>query len=180
MAQAALKITERGFHEKGKTLRRNGEVPGIIYGEFLDKPIPIKMVNSSLIKLLNNTTKGSIIKLNLNDNIKNCVVKQVQKNPLSGELVHVDFQYVSKNEVIKMSIPVNYEGLEALNSKKLLLNTLLSEIEMQGDVEKIPEYIKVDVSKLDYNDKIFARDINLPDGVQLLVDSDTLLAVVNG
>lgn len=179
MSQLAIEIMEKGPSEKAKKLRKNGEIPGIIYGEFMKNSIPIKVDNLSLLKLLKYNSKGSIIKLKLNNEVKNCVVKQVQKDNLTGELIHVDFQYVNKNEVIKMKIPVDFEGMENLHIKKLTLETFLAEIEMQGDVEKIPEFIKIDVSQMNFGDKIYASDIALPEGIKLLTSPDILLAVVN-
>ena len=180
MSQAAIEINERCLNESKKRLRREGQVPGIIYGEFLENTIPIKVDNSKLIKLLRYNSKGSILKLKLKDEVKLCVVKQVQKDTVTSEILHVDFQYVKKNEVIKMSIPVNYIGRENLESKRLILETFLQELEVQGAVEKIPEYIDLDVSNLNYEDKIFVKDIELPNEVKLLTEEENLLAVVNG
>lgn len=180
MSQLAFEIKERKLSEKNKNLRRNGEIPGIIYGEFLKKAIPVKIEKSSLLQLLKSNSKGSILKLNLKDKTRNCVVKQIQKDNLTGEILHVDFQYVKENEVIKMKIPVSYEGMDKLLSRKLVLETYLSELEMQGNVEKIPEFIKIDVSNMDFDDKLSAGDIKLPEEIRLITEPDTLLAVVNG
>ena len=90
-----------------------------------------------------------------------------------------DLQYVKPNEVIKMRIPVKCVGQSALESKRLLLETYNSFIDFQGDVEKIPEYIEVNVAEMNFEDKIFVKDIAVPKGVTVLTDPKTLLAVVN-
>lgn len=179
MEQLAFEIKERCLSEKNKNLRKNGEIPGIIYGEFLKESIPVKMEKSNLLRLLKSNSKGSILKLNLKDTTRNCVVKQVQKDNTTGEILHVDFQYVKENEVIKMKIPVSYEGLNQLTSRKLVLQTYLSELEMQGDVEKIPKFIRVDVSNMNFDDKLSAGDIKLPEEIRLITEPDTLIAVVS-
>ncbi|MCY6960406.1 50S ribosomal protein L25 [Clostridium brassicae] len=180
MSQITIDTIQRTVSENNKILRKNGQVPCIMYGEFLENSIPIKIKSSELIKLLRDNSKGSIIKLSVNDTIKNCVVKNVQKDSVTGELLHVDFQCVNENEIIKMKIPVNYSGLNNLQLNRLVLDTFLSEIEMQGNVEKIPESIKIDVSQMNFDDKIFAKDIELPEEIKLITEPDTLLAVVNG
>ncbi|MEW8956009.1 50S ribosomal protein L25 [Clostridium sp.] len=180
MSQLAVQIKEREFNENSRSIRKNGETPGIIYGEFLEKSIPIKVENSILNRLLKYNSKGSILKLNLNDSPKYCVVKEVQKDIITGKVIHVDFQYVKENEVIKMKIPVNFVGLDNLELKRLVLESFLNEIEMQGQVEEIPEYIEIDVSNYNYEDKIFVKDVKLPEGIRLLTEGETLLAVVNG
>lgn len=178
MTELAFKISKRDTKIKSKKLRRLGAVPGIIYGEFLENSIPVQMTSRDLSKVLRDNSKGSIIPLTIDNETKNCVVKDVQKNVL-GEIIHVDFQYVKNNEIIKMKIPVNYLGQENLELKKLVIETHTPSIELQGQVEKIPEYIDMDVSQKNFQDKIFAKDIILPEGVSLLTDSETLLAIVN-
>jgi large subunit ribosomal protein L25 len=180
MSQVAIEIRERFSSEKGKNLRKSGEIPGIIYGEFLDKPISVKVNNSTLKKLLSTNSKGSIIKLKLEDNIKNCVIKHVEKNYLTGEIIHVDFQYVRKNEVIKMKMPLNFTGFENLKVKLLAFETVVSEIELKGNVDKIPENIIIDVSHLNFGDRLFVSDIKLPEEVSLITDPEILLGVVKG
>lgn len=180
MLNTAIEISERNCSENNKKLRRNGQVPCIMYGEELKASKPIKIPELDLTKLLNTHSKGAIIKLKLNDVVKNCVVKNVQKDNLSGQLIHVDFQCVNKNETIKMKIPVHFVGMDNLQLKKLVLDTSLSEIEMQGNVEKIPEHIKIDVSDMNFGDKILAKNVELPKDIKLLTEPDTLLAVIVG
>ena len=93
--------------------------------------------------------------------------------------MHVDLQYTKPNEVIKMRIPVRTIGQEALEFKKLVLETYNSFIDLQGSVEKIPEYIEIDVSEMKFEDKIFVEDVSIPEDVTVLTNPKTLLAVVN-
>ena len=97
-----------------------------------------------------------------------------------GKIIHVDFQYVKANEVIKLKVPVTFEGQTALETNRLVLETFASEIEVQGAVEKLPEKIDIDVSDKKFEDKILAKDVTLPEGVHLVTAEDTLLAVVAG
>ena len=78
-----------------------------------------------------------------------------------------------------MKIPVKYIGQDNLMIKRLLLDANTSFIEFQGPVEKIPEYIEVDVSDMNINDKIFIKDISVPDDVVVLDDSEVLLGVMS-
>ena len=129
--------------------------------------------------MLRKNNSGSIIQVNLDGKKLNCVVKEVQKNNLK-EIIHVDLQYTKPNEVIKMRIPVRSIGQEALESKRLILQTYNSFIDLQGSVEEIPEFIEINVSDMKFEDKIFVEDIAIPESVIVLTDPKTLLAVVNG
>lgn len=179
MSELAFKVEEKLANEKAKAIRRNGQTPGVIYGEFLDNPISIKIANTQLPKILKTHLTSSVVSLEVNNDIKNCVIKDIQKD-MYGKIIHVDFQYVKANEVIKLKVPVTFEGQGALETNRLVLETFASEIEVQGVVEKLPEKIDIDVSDKKFEDKILAKDVTLPEGVHLVTAEDTLLAVVAG
>ncbi|CAG7839072.1 General stress protein CTC [Clostridium haemolyticum] len=179
MSQVAIAINEREKTDTNGRLRRNGQVPCIMYGEHLEKAVPIKVNYNELMKILKNNSKGSILKLQLNNEIKNCVIKEIQQDIVTGKVIHVDFQNVSKDEIIKMTIPIEFTGINKLQSKRLILETFITEIDMQGKVQEIPEAIKIDASKLDFDNKLFVHDIKLPEGIRLLSDPNALIAVVN-
>ncbi len=179
MSELAFKVEEKLANEKAKAIRRNGQTPGVIYGEFLDNPISIKIANTQLPKILKTHLTSSVVSLEVNNDVKNCVIKDIQKD-MYGKIIHVDFQYVKANEVIKLKVPVTFEGQTALETNRLVLETFASEIEVQGAVEKLPEKIDIDVSNKKFEDKILAKDVTLPEGVHLVTAEDTLLAVVAG
>ncbi|AOR23817.1 50S ribosomal protein L25 [Clostridium taeniosporum] len=178
MTNLAFKVYERNTKENKNRLRKTGLIPGVIFGEFLKESISIKIDKSELDKLLKNNNSGSIIALELNNKKFNCVVKEIQKIN-TNEILHVSFQSVIPKEKIKMKIPIKYVGKENLESKRLVLETFTPFIDFQGDVEKIPEFLEVNVSKMNCEDKLFVKDIKISNDVIVTTDPDTLLAVVN-
>ena len=178
MSNLAFKVYERNVKENQNRLRKTGQIPGIIYGEFLEETIPVKMCNAELRRMLRKNSSGSILEVSLEDKKINCVVKEVQKNE-RHEIIHVDFQYIKPNEVIKMRIPIKFIGQDLLESKRLTLETHNLYIDLQGDVEKIPESIELDASDMKLDDKVFIEDIVIPQDITILSDPKTLLAVVS-
>ena len=178
MSNIAFKVYERNIKENKNILTKTGQVPGVIYGEFINDKIPIKMSSLELRKMLRKNNNGSIIEFDLDGKKMNCVVKEIQRNYIQ-QILHIDLQYVKENEVIKMKIPVKFVGQPSLEARRLLLETYNPFINFQGNVEKIPEYIEVNVSDMNFDDKVFVKDIAVPDGVAVLTDPKTLLAVVN-
>lgn len=179
MSNLAFNINERGKNEKAKVLRKNGEIPCIIYGDGLKESLPVKINKNDLLKLMSTSTTSSLIPLNLNGSTKTCVVKDIEKD-VFGKVIHVDFQSVNKNEVIRLKLPVNFTNEESLESKRLVLETFNPEIEIQGVASEMPENIDFSVEGLNFEDKIFAKDIKLPEGITLITAPDTLLAVIAG
>ncbi|MBW6410613.1 50S ribosomal protein L25 [Clostridium weizhouense] len=178
MSNVAFKVYERNTKENKKKLRKSGLIPAVIFGEFLEESIPVKICNAELHRLLRKNNSGSIIPIDLDNKRFNCVVKEVQKIS-ADEILHVNFQSVQPNEIIKMRIPIKYVGQENLESKRLILETFDPFIDFQGDVEKIPETLEIDVSNMNCEDKLFVEDVKIPEGITVLTDPKSLLAVVN-
>ena len=179
MSNLAFNIFERGENEKAKTLRKNGENPCVIYGDGIKDSLSTNIQKYVLLKLMNCNTTSSLIPLNLNGNTKTCVVKSIEKD-VFGKVIHVDFQSVNKNDVIRLKLPINFINEESLENKRLVLETFNAEIEIQGIASEMPETIEVNLEGLNFEDKIFAKDIKLPQNIDLITDPETLLAIVAG
>lgn len=179
MSNLAFNVEERSKNEKAKFLRRNGQIPCIIYGDGLDESLSIKINKNDLLKLITTNTTSSLIPLNLNGSTKTCVVKDLEKD-IFGKVIHVDFQAVNKNEVIRLKLSINFTNEESLETKRLVLETFNPEIEIQGVASEMPETFDFSVEGLNFEDKVFAKDIKLPKGITLITEPNTLLAVIAG
>jgi len=169
-----LNVSER--NEKGKKVRMHGEVPAVLYGSHLDNTVSIKITRKDMYKLLT-LAKSSILSLKLNGHIENCVVKELQKDSF-GKVIHIDFQDIKKDEKIKMKIPVVFDGQSTLEGRQLLLEVLISEVELYGEADKLPENIKCNVGELNIGDKIFIKDLVIPEGMRLDVDENAIVATI--
>ena len=174
MESVVFNVSER--NEKGKKVRMHGEVPAVLYGSHLDNTVSIKITRKDMYKLLT-LAKSSILSLNLNGHIENCVVKELQKDSF-GKVIHIDFQDIKKDEKIKMKIPVVFDGQSTLEGRQLLLEVLISEVELYGEADKLPENIKCNVGELNIGDKIFIKDLVIPEGMRLDVDENAIVATI--
>lgn len=117
MDNLVFNVSER--NEKGKKARMNGQIPCIIYGNELKESIPGEITKRELIRLLS-CPKSSVISLKLNGAYKKCIVKEMQQDPF-GKVIHIDFQSVSKGEVVKLKIPIVFTGQDVIEANGLLL-----------------------------------------------------------
>ncbi|MFY9534016.1 50S ribosomal protein L25 [Clostridium sp.] len=174
MESVVFNVSER--NEKGKKVRMHGEVPAVLYGSHLDNTVSIKITRKDMYKLLT-LAKSSILSLKLNGHIENCVVKELQKDSF-GKVIHIDFQDIKKDEKIKIKIPVVFDGQSTLEGRQLLLEVLISEVELYGEADKLPENIKCNVGELNIGDKIFIKDLVIPEGMRLDVDENAIVATI--
>ena len=175
MDNLVLNICERS--EKGNKLRRNGEIPCIIYGNDRNKSLAVKMTKKEMIRLLK-YPKSSIVSLRLNGVLKKCIVKEMQQDAF-GKIIHIDFQSINKGDIVKLKIPVNFVGQEALDSKGLLLESFITDVELQGEADKFPDTLTVDVSKLEEGSQIFIKDLSIPSEIVLESNGDLAVAKIS-
>ena len=167
MQNAVFNITERT--EKGKKVRMKGEVPAIMYGQSLEKPIPCQITKRELI------SDSSVLSLKLNDKVENCVLKEVQRDAF-GNIVHLDFQYVKKGDSVKLKVPVRFAGTESLDARRLLLDDIVTEVQLQGNPSEMPEHIEVNVEGLEHGAQILAKDLVIPETLKMDLDPETVVA----
>jgi len=111
---------------------------------------------------------------------RNVVIREVQRHPLSGELVHVDFYQVRMEEKIKVEVPVSFVGeAPALKAKGSMIIHELSRMEIECLPDRIPSTVPVDLSTLVHEDQsIQVRDISLGEGIVILEDPDQVIVRV--
>lgn len=178
MSNTVYQIVKRRPGVKAKQLRREGFVPAVVYGgEYLDSmPIEISFKEANL--LLKENTQSSIIKLDGAGKPINVIVKEVQLDNLTHFPVHIDFQSISLRQIITVTMPINVEGEESLQYRDLLYQPNITEIDLTGPAEDIPQSIEINVSELEFEDRVTLSDIKVPEGIELEEFTDDLVGIV--
>ena len=136
MEDIILEAIERK-QQVGK-FREIGFVPGVIYGDGITAATSVKFEEKALRKVI--TSHGSHAKLwiKYNDNKKFGFIREVQRQPMTGNLIHLDVQIVSKDHEIKRLIPIVFKGEDDLKGKQLQLQINKSEISVFGKMALMP------------------------------------------
>jgi len=162
-----IKLTARMREEASKKnvhkLRHAGEIPGVLYGHKKD-PVHLAIPEHEFWSILHSaTSEHLIIKLevdgvDMEDHIT--LVRDVQHHPVSGDILHVDFQRISKSENIKVGIPVMLTGV-ARGVKEFggILDQGVREVMVATTASSVPEQLELDVSELMINDTIHVSDL---------------------
>ncbi len=185
MAEIILEAQIRENKGKGKVkaIRDDGFTPAVIYGEGKES-FAIQVSSRELIQLVHrHRLENAIINLKIKDDKKAksraCLVKEIQHDPVHGNIVHVDFNEISLTKEIKINVPVVAKG-EAVGVKQEggSLEFVMWEIEVECLPTAIPAEIEVDVTNLKMGDAIHIKDIKLPAGVKPLSDPDSTVVHV--
>jgi large subunit ribosomal protein L25 len=166
-----------------KKLKRQGLVPAVVYGG-QDQAQALQLSARDLKTLLSHTVGENIlveleIESNGSKSNRMALIQEIQHEPLSGGVVHVDFHAVNMNEALHTSVPVEPTG-EPNGVKNFggLLEQSLRSLEIECLPKDLPEIITVDVSALNVGDSIHIKDIQLPAGVTALDDADLTVFLV--
>jgi len=186
MEEVSLEVKSRKEYGKQqvKGLRHEGFIPAIMYG-LGKKPQALTVDRSVLLRLIHQYhIETVVINLKVRDEDKkvkqyDCLIKELQYDPVRGNIIHVDFSQISLTEVIKVNIPVVAKG-EPIGVKQDggMIDHILWEIEAECLPKDIPKEIEVDASNLKINDVIQIKDIIIPSGVKVLNDSEAIVLSV--
>jgi large subunit ribosomal protein L25 len=171
---ATVKLTVRRRETTGKQaakqLRAEGQIPGVLYGEKQDN-VPL-VVDARALRTALSTPFGRnvILQLGLDGEsvTTRAVVRDMERDPVSRDVLHVDLQRISENRPITMHIPVVLVGESpAVKEGRGILDHTMRDLEVKCLPKDIPEHIEVDISSLEARHAIHVSDITVPD-VELL------------
>lgn len=157
-----------------RRLRRQGLVPGIIYGA--DKaPEMFSVKQNHLAHHLDNEAFYShILSVKLDGKPQKVILRDLQRHPAKPIILHVDFQRVSASEKLRMNIPLHFVGEELSPGVKAggEVSHHVTEVEVLCLGADLPEYIELDVSGMEIGGMLHLADLTMPKGVELTVPLD--------
>lgn len=163
-----------------KRLRRAGVVPAVIYGG--NSEALIQLDAKSFMDLSRKHSANFLVNIEVNgsgEKSKLAIVQDIQRNPLNGSLIHVDFRAVTENDTIHAVVPIELHGEPIGVKAGGLLEQLVHEIDIQCRPADLPEKIINDVEGIELGQTLKVSDLNLPKGVTVKMDGEVLVAIVN-
>lgn len=169
----------RKKEEEPKVLREKGEVPSVLYGPKTD-PISLKINQKEFNKLYREVGETSLVKLNFEDEERKVLIHDLQKHPVSGKVIHIDFYQPSLTEKTTAQVPLVFVGKsKAVEDEAGTLIKSMDEIEVKALPQDLPSEIEVDISTLEtFSDYIYVKDLDLPKEVEVDKEKETIIASV--
>lgn len=179
--EVAVEIREDKGKGTARKLRAAGRIPGIYYGKNENQPISLEP--RGLEKMLAGSAAGLNTLINLVGggalNGKQVLVKDLQRDPVRGDLLHADLYAIDVTKVVHVQVPVHLTGTATgVALEGGILDQVIREIELECLPTAIPEELTADVTALEIGQSLHIRDIQLPAGVTLITDGDLSLASV--
>lgn len=165
--------------EKPKKVRRDGFIPGVLNGPGVAS-LSVQFQAAKLNQIFEKYGTAVKLWIKMDSDEKFGFVKEVQRDPVTGKIVHVSIQLVAVDQDVKLNLPIVFEGQDALQSKFLQLQIEKSEISVEGKAEFMPSNVTIDVSQKAFGNNITTADFDLPSQVKPLDSKDVIFATVKG
>lgn len=181
----SLEATPREELKRKKVnfLRERKILPAVIYGKEV-KNIPISINYYKFKEIYEKAGESTIINIKIKSEKKEndypTIIREVQKDPLTGSYIHADFFQIPMNEEVEVTVPLEFEG-ESPAEKELggVLIKNIHQVEIRALPTKLVHSINVDVSTLaNFEDEIKIKELAIPEGVTILAEPEEVVAVI--
>ena len=175
-----LNIESRKKENNLKTLRKNGLIPAVLYGKKAGSHITIinykeflkAFAKHSISSFINISSKESEV------NGKMAVIKEIQKDPVTDSIIHVDLHEISMDEKIEIEAVIHFNGKPEGVKLGGILEPLMRHIAIKGYPKDIIDTVNIDVSALNIGDIIHVGDLNLGDKIEIITEKDAAIVTV--
>lgn len=173
----SLVVTKRT--EKGDQTRMGGKIPAVVYGKG-GEPVSIAIEHGPFIKLFRAAGSSSLIDLSIGaENAGKVLVQDVQRDPVSDEIIHVDLRRIDMNKSMTAMVQLSFIGESPiLKEAGGTLVTSLQEVEVECLPKDLVSRIEVDISVLKtFDDSVAVKDLVVPVGIKIISPEQTTLVV---
>ncbi len=178
MERIELAATERERDMTPRQMRRKGRIPAVMYGRG-EEGLVLEIEEIDFKKALNRGGQNAIFEVSVADEETKdnhvTMIKEIQRDPVSGEVLHVDLYRISMDETIITTVPINTEGEPVGVKEGGLLQYQIREVEVECLPAAIPDSFEIDISELDVGDNLAISDLPDIEGVEVLDDQEEII-----
>lgn len=160
------------------SLRKEGFLPSVVYGHNFEA-MPIQIKYKDFENVFKKAGESTLINLRIGDKEEPAVIKDIQKDPVTDQIIHADFYKVNLKEKIKAKVPLIIVGeSEAVKTGGVLVKTV-NEFEVEALPQDLPHELQIDISRLhNFGDHIQVKDIFVSDRVRIEANPEEIVALV--
>ncbi len=168
-------VREIGSKQASKLVRNSGKVPGVYYSKH-DSPVHLA-VSEKAINPLVYTAETHLVSLKVDGKELDCVIKDVQFDPITDKVVHFDLIGLTSGETFQLEVPVQLHGTPAGIKEGGIIQHLIHKIELECLPKDIPQRIDIDITDLKIGDSIHVKDLNI-ENITFLTPEDSVIVSV--
>ena len=174
MDRKTIAATKRTADMKAKRVRKQGYIPGVIYGEDYQST-PIMMESKSFNGLLRKAGQNVFFEIAMENEIKPVRLKEVQRDPISKDIIHVDAQVISNDQKIKANVPIRIEGINDTVRRDVTIQRQKNSVQVEGLAQHIPTHFSILVKGLEQGQKIMIGDLEISEELSIIDKKDDII-----
>lgn len=162
---------------EAKQKRREGKVPGVVYGKKLGS-LMFEIGEMELVEELSKVGEHGAFKFDLEGYSGTAVVKEVQKDPVSHKVIHIDLEEVNGNSILQTQVPIKLEGKEFLSKKGIVIQNQRESVKISCKAEDVPKSIGINVSDAKIGSVYKLSDLEVGSEISILDNLSSVFASV--
>jgi large subunit ribosomal protein L25 len=183
MAELNIEVQKREKTGKGsnRKARSRGQIPAVVYGSGKDS-VPIQVDRKTFLDLMKKAgseTPLFLLKLSDTGQERHAMVRDLQTDPVSRQVIHIDFQRVDMTQKVRVTVPIELVGTSAGAKLGGMVDFVTREIQVECLPGDIPKHADLDVTSLEIGQHAVARDLTLPEGVVLVDEPEKVILSVH-
>lgn len=177
MEKLVVKEREKNARHSARKNRRDGKVPGILYGKNL-KNFMLEVGELELNSEISRIGEHGVLDISINGDNHNVLIKEIQREPVNQKIIHIDFEELYENSRVITEVPIKFLGENTINKNGGILQKERSSVKLQCKAAKIPKVIQVDVSNLSVGDAYRVADIEFGEEISIIDALNLVIATV--
>jgi len=158
-------------------LREQGYVPAVIYGSSMNT-LPLEIGYKEVEEFIRSYGVSGLIGLNVGGTSYTVFVKDIQRDSVTGKVMHIDFQQVSHNEKIHVSVPVILKGKTLIERGGSIIQQQLRDLEVECSAGNIPKALEFDISNFKPGDTLKVADMEFGQEISIIQDPQSIIASI--
>ena len=169
---------EKKTRHSSRQCRRKGLVPGVLYGKGINNFL-FEIGELELNHALSVTGEHGLLSINSQEGSLNTLIKEVQRDPVTRRVLHIDLEKVEGNEEIETAVPINYVGEEYINKLDAVLQKNLDSIKVKCSPSNIPKGVNLNVGRAKPGDQFKIADVEFGNEITVVDDLNSIVASVS-
>ncbi|MBX7375114.1 50S ribosomal protein L25 [Clostridium chauvoei] len=178
MTNLELNKRDNKVSNSAKKARRNGKVPGVLYGKTI-KSLMFEVGELELAREIACEGEHGILNFNLTGENHKALVKDVQRDPVSHKIIHLDLEELQGNQNIISSVPIHYIGEEILTKRGIVLQKERDSVKVECAADLLPKYLEVKVNRGGVGSVYKFGDLEVASEISIVDDLNSVIASIS-
>lgn len=178
MSNLELKMRDKNVPNSAKKSRKSGNIPGVLYGKAINN-FMFEVGDLELVHEIASTGEHGIIDVLLNGENHKALIKEVQRDPATNKIIHLDLEELKGKDKIVSSVPIHYIGEEYINRRGSVLQKEKDSVKIECSVDSLPKYINLNVGSGTVGAVYKLGDLEVASEISILDDLNSVIAAVS-